>query len=89
MTRKIAKVAIVVALLAVPLAFALSQGRRVTCEVCVSFQGRQICERSSAAERGDAMMQAQNTACSRISSGVTEGIQCNKTPPFSSECSER
>jgi hypothetical protein len=87
-TRKLAKIAIVVGLLAIPLVFALRQGR-VTCEVCVSHQGRQMCERSSSADRAEAQMQAKYSACSQISSGVTGIIQCTNSQPLSSECSDR
>jgi len=86
--RKIAKIAIVVGLLAIPLVFALRQGR-VTCEVCVSYQGRQICERSSSVDLAEAETQAKYSACSQIASGVTGIIQCTNSQPLSSECSDR
>jgi hypothetical protein len=86
--RTIVTIAIVVGLLGIALVFALNQGR-VTCEVCVSFQGLQLCERSSSVDQAEALMQAKYSACSQISSGVTDGIQCNNSRPLSSECSDR
>lgn len=88
MNRTIVTIAVVVGLLGVALVFALNQGR-VTCEVCVSFRGRQLCERSSSVDQAEALMQAKYSACSQISSGVTDGIQCNNSRPLSSECSDR
>ncbi len=61
---------------------------RATCQVCVEFQGRQLCEEASAADRDQAIMQAMNTACVQLSAGVTDGIQCNNQIPLSTQCSE-
>ncbi len=61
---------------------------RVTCEVCMAYRGRQKCEEAVAAERAEAVMQATSSACSQLSGGVTDGIQCNRTPPLSTRCSE-
>ena len=60
----------------------------VTCEVCMVYQGRQACEGASGPDRATAQMQATNAACVQISSGVTDGIQCNDTPPRSLQCTE-
>ena len=61
---------------------------RATCEVCMQYRGRQICETATAAERDEALMQARNSACAQLSSGVTDGIRCNGTPPLSVSCSD-
>jgi hypothetical protein len=61
---------------------------RVTCEVCILYRGRQVCEKASAADRANATTQATNSACAQLSSGVTDGIACNNTPPVSTRCSE-
>ena len=61
---------------------------RVRCEVCMVFGGRRICEEAIAVDRREAVLQATTSACSRLSSGVTAGLQCNATPPVSVECSE-
>jgi len=60
---------------------------RVRCEVCMSHRGRQLCETALAADRDQARAQARNAACARLSSGVTDGIACNNTPPLSVSCS--
>ena len=61
---------------------------RVTCEVCMMYRGRQICEQAVSADRAQAMMHATTSACAQLSAGVTDGIQCNNTRPLSVQCSE-
>ncbi len=61
---------------------------RVTCEVCIAYRGRQKCEKAIAVDRAEALMQATSSVCTQISGGVTDGIQCNRTPPLSTHCSE-
>ena len=61
---------------------------RVTCEVCMAYRGRQKCEEAIAVDRAEALMQATSSACTQLSGGVTDGIQCNRTPPLSTRCSE-
>ena len=75
------------ALLAVVFYATLSQ-TGVECEVCVEYRGRRICERAAAADAEHATMQATASACSRLSSGVTDGIQCNASRPLTTRCSE-
>jgi len=58
----------------------------VACEVCVDFGGRSACRRSSAADRDQALQMAQSTACAVLSGGVTQGLQCQRTPPRSASC---
>ena len=61
---------------------------RARCEVCIEYRGRQVCEESVASNREEALMHATNAACAQLSGGVTDGIQCNNTPPVSSRCTE-
>ena len=61
---------------------------RVTCEVCIAYHGRQKCEKAIAVDRAEALMQATSSVCAQLSGGVTDGIQCNRTPPLSTRCSE-
>jgi hypothetical protein len=86
-TRTIVKIALAVGFLATVVYVALGQSR-VTCEVCMSYQGRQACEQTSAANSAEALMQATASACSQISGGVTGSIQCNNAQPLSSHCSD-
>lgn len=57
---------------------------RYRVEVCMAFQGRQACRTASAATEEAARRTAQENACSQISSGVTDSIQCGTyTEPVS------
>ena len=64
------------------------QQAQARCEVCMVYRGRELCEAASAADRDEALAQARNTACARLSNGVTDGIACNGTPPREVRCSE-
>ena len=55
-------------------------------QVCVEFGGRSACRRAVAAERKEALQMAQSTACAELSGGVTQGMQCQRTPPSKAEC---
>lgn len=58
----------------------------VECAVCMTYNGRSACETVSGPDRPLAQMQATTTACTHLSSGVTESIRCGSTPPDSVEC---
>jgi hypothetical protein len=60
----------------------------VECEVCMRFEGRQACNKSTAPERDIAVAQARNSACQQISGGVTDGIKCSSGPPVRLSCSD-
>lgn len=56
---------------------------RVRCEVCITFQGRTACRTAAASSKEEAMRAALQNACALISSGVTDSIACQNTPPNS------
>ncbi len=60
----------------------------VECEACVEFGGAELCRSVAAATADEAARQAQATACAILSQGVTQGLQCDRTPPRSLRCSE-
>jgi len=57
--------------------------KKVSCEVCVRFQGRTNCAKASGKTEEEAIRTATDTACATISSGMTESIQCSNTEPDS------
>ncbi|MDE0102960.1 MAG: hypothetical protein OXN89_11320 [Bryobacterales bacterium] len=57
--------------------------RQYTCEVCMEFQGRTNCATASGTTQEEAQRTATDTACATISAGMTESIQCSRTPPAS------
>jgi hypothetical protein len=77
----IAFVAVVVAFIA----FSSFHQQRMTCRVCVTFNGRQDCRTASAASRQEAQRTAVDNACGLLASGVTDSIRCENTKPDSVE----
>jgi hypothetical protein len=72
-----------VAVVVVFIAFSSFHQQRVTCRVCVTFNGRQDCRTASAANRQEAERTAVSNACGLLASGVTESTQCENTKPDS------
>jgi hypothetical protein len=56
------------------------------CEVCVSFDGRQACRTVEGGSEDEAMAGATTNACALVSSGVTDTMRCQRTPPARSTC---
>jgi len=65
--------------------FSSFQGERVSCRICIVFNGRRDCRTASAANRMEAQRTATTNACAQLASGVTESGQCENTPPESIE----
>ncbi len=52
-------------------------------ETCITYKGRTNCGVAAGATREQAGAAAARIACSSISSGMTESIACDDTPPDS------
>jgi hypothetical protein len=65
-------------------AFAATQ---VECEICVDYKGRSACSVSRAADLATAEMQAHSGACSQVTGGVTETLECDRIAPSVRRCS--
>jgi hypothetical protein len=63
--------------------FSTFRQQRVSCRVCVTFNGRTDCRTASATNRQEAQRTAVSNACALLASGVTESIQCENTKPDS------
>jgi hypothetical protein len=61
---------------------------RVECEACIEFAGRLECRSVAAADREHAIQQAVSTACAVLVSGVTAGLECQRSVPRSLSCRE-
>ena len=61
---------------------------RIECEVCMEFDGRTACRSVGGADREAATRDAVSNACAVLSSGVTQGMACNRTLPRSTTCTE-
>jgi hypothetical protein len=50
----------------------------VECEICVEYKGRKACSIARAADLTLAETQAHSGACSQVTGGVTETLECNR-----------
>ena len=58
------------------------------CEICVDYKGRSACSIAAAADLDSARAQAQSGACSQVTGGVTETLECAAITPSLQRCSE-
>ncbi len=58
----------------------------VECEVCMRFDGREICRSASAQSRAEALRSAGDNACALLTSGMTNSIRCQQSLPARSAC---
>jgi hypothetical protein len=56
------------------------------CEVCITFQGRQACRSVDGPTEREALSAAVNNTCAQLSSGVTDSMACERTPPTKRDC---
>jgi len=59
---------------------------QTACEVCVVYGGREACREASAATAAEAQQHAQATACALVTGGVTQDLECQRTPPTRLRC---
>ncbi len=60
---------------------------QIECEICVDYKGRSACSVSRAADLTTAEMQAHSGACSQVTGGVTETLECDRIAPSVRRCS--
>jgi len=58
----------------------------VECEVCMAFDGHEVCRSASAATRQEALRSATDNACALLTSGMTQTIRCQGGKPVKSQC---
>jgi len=58
----------------------------VRCEVCITFEGREACRAVDGATESDATQGAVTNTCALLASGVTQSMQCARTPPSRVHC---
>lgn len=64
------------------------QATQVECEICVAYKGRSACSTAQASDLAQAEAQAHSGACSQITGGVTETLECDRMPATRRQCSE-
>jgi hypothetical protein len=69
------------------LAYTTLSAQKVTCNVCVEFNGRTNCASASHEDENQAVRSAQTTACGPVAGGMNETIACGNREPVSKKCS--
>jgi hypothetical protein len=62
---------------------------QVVCQVCVVFKERRECATASGTEEERARAEAQESACSRMTSGVGDAVACPHVPADTVSCKKR
>ncbi len=60
--------------------------QKVSCNVCVEFNGGRNCAKASHTTQLEAARSAQTTACGPLAHGMNETIACENTPAVSTSC---
>lgn len=68
--------------------WAALEATQVQCEICVEYKGRRACSTAQAADLPQAEAQALSGACSQVTGGVTETLECDRSIPVVRQCSE-
>lgn len=63
--------------------------QKVSCEVCVDFNGGHQCATASHSSEAEAARSAQSTACGPLTHGMNDIIACENRPPASTKCHPR
>jgi hypothetical protein len=60
--------------------------KKISCQVCVEFQGQTSCRTASGPTRQEAIRTATENACGQLASGMGQTRLCAQTPPVSVDC---
>lgn len=81
-------VAVILAFIAF-LAWSTLSAQKVTCKVCVAYNGKTNCATASHETDADAARSAQTTACGPLTQGMNDAIACQRREPISQQCHAR
>lgn len=84
-SRSLVMIAVVLAFVAF-LTWSTLEAQKVSCNVCVEYNGKQNCAIASHSSVEEAARSAQNTACGTIAHGMDQSIACQNQPPVKQEC---
>lgn len=79
----------VILIFAAFLAYSTLSAQKVTCTVCVEFNGRSNCAAASHDSELEAARSAQTTACGPVTSGMNDAIACGNRVPVSKKCTSK
>lgn len=68
------------------LVYDLTKDSGFECRVCITFEGRQKCATARSDEKQAAATEAQSSACSLLTSGVSQAVKCPRMEPDSVDC---
>ena len=78
--------AVFVLVLAALMIYASASLSKHSCEICITYQGREACRKADASTLDEARRTATDLACAVLASGMTESLQCQRTEPLSLTC---
>jgi hypothetical protein len=84
--KNLAAAVVVLVPIAAFVVYSSFQVSAVECEVCMRFDGREMCRAASAASRDEALRSATDNACALLTSGMTNTILCHQSEPTKSTC---
>lgn len=76
----IAGIAFIAVFIAV-MVFTSGGNAKFRCEVCVTYEGRTVCRNGGAVTQTEAVRIASDTACTDLTSGMTQLLQCQNNAP--------
>jgi len=56
------------------------------CEVCMAFEGRDVCRTVTGKTEVEGMRTGIDNACALLASGVTDSLRCQRTTPRKAQC---
>jgi hypothetical protein len=83
--RRGATVAVLVPLIALVVYWSF-QVSDYECEVCVSFDGREVCRTVTGQTEEEGLRSATDNACALLAAGVTDTLRCTRTRPTKAQC---
>ncbi|RME55266.1 MAG: hypothetical protein D6795_03280 [Deltaproteobacteria bacterium] len=60
---------------------------RITCEVCMDYNGRQRCKTVSGKSKDFVVQTASQNVCAELANGRDDQISCSRRPPTKVDCS--
>ncbi|RME03271.1 MAG: hypothetical protein D6812_05380 [Deltaproteobacteria bacterium] len=79
-------VGFLVTIVVVSLALTLGSAK-ITCEVCMEYNGQQRCKTVSGKSKDFIVQTASHNVCAELANGRDDQISCSRRPPTKVDCS--
>ncbi|MDH3257425.1 MAG: hypothetical protein OEM27_07390 [Nitrospinota bacterium] len=63
-------------------------GSKYQCNVCITYNGIEVCQDVEGMDKNDVIQNGISTACAGAANGRTESMECGRTPPTKVVCKE-